>query len=64
MIKQITVAECDICGATQKAKAVSDYRNGTDYTLPPGWMQSEANREFCICPECWKKLTKEDKGHA
>ena len=64
MIKQIIVAECDICGSTQKAKAMSDYRNGTDYTLPTGWMQSAANSNFCICPRCWEKLSREDKGNA
>ena len=59
MIKQITVAECDICGRTEKAKQVSGQYNETDYKLPEGWMVSEANRKFCICPECWKKLKKE-----
>ena len=60
MIKQIIVAECDICGVTQKAKPVT-FRNETDFELPDGWMKSEANRQFCICPECWAKLTKEGK---
>lgn len=59
MIKQITVAECDICGTTQAAKPVQGQYNETDYKLPPGWMMSEANRQFCICPRCWAKLTKE-----
>lgn len=59
MIKQITVAECDICGVTEKAKPVAGQYNETDYKLPPGWMQSEANGDFCICHECLKKLKKE-----
>lgn len=58
MIKQITVAECDICGTTQNAKLVT-WQNETNYTLPIGWVQSKANQQFCICPECWKKLTRE-----
>ena len=60
MIKQITVAECDICGYTEKAKPET-FRNETNYKLPDGWMVSEANRQFCICPRCWAKLTKEDR---
>lgn len=61
MIKQITVAECDICGMTQEAKR-EIFRNESNYTLPPGWMQSEANRQFCICPECWRKLTRHERN--
>lgn len=61
MIKQITVAECDICGVTEKAKPVAGQYNDTDYKLPEGWMTSEANRQFCICPRCWGKLTREDR---
>lgn len=60
MIKQITVAECDICGRTEKARPEM-FRNETNYKLPEGWMQSEANPQFCICPRCWCKLTKEDR---
>ena len=59
MIKQIIVAECDICGYTEKAKPET-FRNETNCRLPDGWMQSEANKQFCICPKCWKKLN--DKG--
>lgn len=41
MIKQITVAERDICGRTEKARPET-FRNETDYKLPDGWMMSEA----------------------
>ena len=57
MIKQVTIAECDICGTTQQAKPVQGQYNETDYQLPPGWMMSEANKKFCICPKCWKKMS-------
>jgi hypothetical protein len=60
VIKQITVAECDICGYTEKAKSEM-FRNEINHRLPEGWMMSEANRQFCICPRCWDKLTKEGK---
>ena len=59
MIKQIVVAECDICGVMQKAKLGRGQYNEDSYVLPDGWMRSEANSDFCICSECWKKLTKE-----
>ncbi len=59
MIKQITVAECDICGRTEKARPET-FRNETNYKLPEGWMMSEVNRQFCICPTCRKKLN--EKG--
>lgn len=39
MIKQITVAECDICGRTEKA-IPETFRNETNYTLPEGWTAS------------------------
>lgn len=57
MIKQITVAECDICGKTEKAKSVCGQYNETDYTTPDGWMRSTTNGQFCICPDCREKLT-------
>lgn len=54
MIKQIYVCECDICGATENAKAVT-WRNETEYEIPDNWVRSN-NRKVCICPECSKKL--------
>lgn len=59
MIKLIHVAECDICGVTQPAIA-----KGTQwdeyYEVPKGWQWSKTNSQFCICPECSKKLSKEE----
>ena len=34
MLKQMTVAVCDICGNTEHAKLVFDSRNDYIYTLP------------------------------
>jgi hypothetical protein len=56
MIKKITVAQCDICGKTEPAKATTVQYNETDYVLPDNWKWSETTKEFCICYECRKKL--------
>lgn len=54
MIKQIYVCECDICGATENAKAVM-WRNETEYEIPDNWVRGN-NKKVCICPECSAKL--------
>lgn len=51
MLKQITIAECDTCGKTEPAKAVSGHYNDIDYTLPDGWSKGH-NNSFILCPEC------------
>ncbi len=51
MIRQIWIAECDLCGHTEKAKAKSGRYNETDYTLPDGWGYGH-NKDFTLCPEC------------
>ncbi len=56
MIKTITVAQCDVCGKTEPAKAISAQYNETDYVLPDGWKKSPTNDSFCICPCCKTKL--------
>lgn len=61
MIKQITVAECDICGATEKAKMGTAQYNETIYEPPKGWIRSGTNNMFLICPKCWEKLGGEKK---
>lgn len=55
MIKQITVAECDVCGKTEKAKEVSGRYNETEYVIPEGWKQGR-NDKVSICPRCAAKL--------
>lgn len=57
MLKQITMVECDVCGATEKAIKKFN-RNEEYYDLPSGWMHSDVNRNFCICPKCLEKLSK------
>lgn len=54
MIKQIYVCECDICGAVEKAKAVTQ-RNETEYEMPDYWVHGN-NKQVCICPACSEKL--------
>ena len=51
MIRQIWIAECDLCGHTEKAKAKSGRYNETDYTLPDGWGYGH-NKDFTLCHEC------------
>lgn len=63
MIKQITVAECDICGRTDKAKTRYGQYNETDYVLPDGWVKSPVNGKVCLCPMCWKAVQAR-KGNA
>ncbi len=55
MIKQITVAECDICGKTQKAVLRGTQRDEY-YGLPNGWYHSKVNDQLCFCETCWSKL--------
>lgn len=51
MIKKITVAVCDICGYTEKAKP-STWRNETEYGLPDGWKTATGNSDVHLCPTC------------
>ena len=55
MIKQIFVAICDICGASEKAVASGNQRDKF-YELPKGWKPGIGNTAFCICPACWNKV--------
>ena len=51
MIRQIWIAECDLCGHREDAKAVSGRYNETNYTLPDGWGYGY-NKNFTLCHEC------------
>ncbi len=52
MIKQIWIAECDICGKTEKAQIMlGRYYNDNEHTLPDGWIRLK-NKDICICPDC------------
>lgn len=57
MIKQIWIAQCDICGASQNAKHVLGRYNDSEYTLPDGWIYGN-NKNMAICSECAKKLNR------
>lgn len=56
MLKQMTVAVCDICGNTEHAKLVNDCRNDYIYTLPDGWTSSRVNGNVHMCPACAELL--------
>ena len=51
MIKTLTVAVCDICGHTEKAKPTT-WRNETEYGLPDGWTSAAGNKDVHLCPTC------------
>lgn len=55
MIKAITVAICDICGHTEKAKP-STWRNETMYDVPDGWTRAAGNKDVHLCPTCSQVL--------
>lgn len=60
MLIQITIAECDLCGKTEPAKALSGRYNDIDYTLPDGWSKGH-NNSFILCPECTSVRERETK---
>jgi len=55
MIKTITVAICDICGATEQALLNSDPNIQNKYKLPNDWVYGRTE-EVHICPMCKRKL--------
>ena len=59
-IKQIWIAECDMCGKTERAHPKPGRYNETDYEPPLGWGHG-ANKDFIICPECRAASGKELK---
>lgn len=63
MVKEVSqyVAECDICGKIEPAWPSDPYFEDS-WDVPAGWIRSEANCKFCICPKCAAKLGfKEEK---
>lgn len=59
MIKQIWIAECDVCGKTAKARVGSGQYNEEVHNLPPDWHRGH-NKDFCLCPDCYKRLKEVD----
>jgi hypothetical protein len=51
MLKQVWIAECDLCGKVEPAQRKNGRYNEIDYVLPIDWSQG-VNKNFCICPEC------------
>lgn len=55
MIKQIWVAQCDLCGKIENARMTSGRYNEQEATLPIGWSKGY-NKDVHCCPECSKRI--------
>lgn len=65
MLKQIWIAECDLCGRTEECNEGKGFYNDsfhTNYTLPDGWCHGH-NKDFLVCPECLS-VRERTNGHA
>ena len=51
MLKQIWVAECDLCGKVEPARKITS-NNETRYILPLGWAWGISDIKCAVCPEC------------
>ena len=58
MIKQIWIAQCDICGFIERVRMVRGRYNDTEPTLPVGWGHGH-NKDVHLCPECSKRAARE-----
>jgi len=58
MIKQIWIAQCDVCGLIETARMVRGRYNDTEATLPVGWGHGH-NKDVHLCPECSKRAARE-----
>lgn len=56
MIKDIKVAQCDVCGRIDPAVRNYDQRDGEWYEMPKGWHKTPVNSGMILCPVCWNKL--------
>ncbi len=52
MLKQIWIAECDLCGKRVPARRTSGRNNEPEFVLPAGWTRGASNYSFTVCPEC------------
>ena len=55
MIRNVTVAICDVCGFTEQALIDSNPDIPNKYKLPEGWGTGHSE-EIHICPNCKRKL--------
>lgn len=62
MLKQITIAVCDICGTTEKAAPALNAQGEYLYYLPENWTVAAGNRCVHMCPTCTEKLTRQPKA--
>ena len=51
MLKQMWIAECDLCGKVERAREITT-NNETRYILPSGWAWGISDIKCAVCPEC------------
>lgn len=57
MIKDMKVAQCDLCGCIVPAVyAYSQQDEESWYTHPQDWHVSPVNYQMLFCPKCWAKI--------
>lgn len=57
MIKQIWIAQCDLCGKTEEAgrrTSIGQY-NEAGHTLPKGWGYGYTEK-IHLCQECFERM--------
>ena len=52
MLKQLWIAECDLCGNIERAKEIPTDNGETRYILPFGWAWGVSDIKCAVCPEC------------
>lgn len=61
MIKEMTVAQCDLCGSIVPAEYEYCQREDESwYTHPKDWHVSPANSQMLFCPKCWARIGEPD----
>lgn len=57
MIKQIWIAQCDVCGKMENARIMMGRYNEEEHMLPIGWGNGYTE-DIHLCPECSKRMMK------
>ena len=57
MIKQMWIAQCDVCGKMENARTTMGQYNEDVHTLPIGWGYGYTE-DIHLCPECSKRMMK------
>ncbi|MBR3623056.1 MAG: hypothetical protein IKN43_06895 [Selenomonadaceae bacterium] len=53
-LKQLWIAQCDLCGKIENARINTGQYNEVERTLPVGWGYVH-NKNMHLCPECAKR---------